>query len=582
MPGWYIHMDAARKALSALSSNAGAAGLFGELGPTADELSQIATSNPAYTALGAIGPDLFFLLPDFKPPLGNMLYGAANTIQELFTWLDENFLGPWEDQIGPIEDNTSDEVAAITGDLTTQINAIQSKFTSFLLDAVVVLASRTHDIFSILSSGVPAGYDEKVFFWSDMLHYRKTYHFAAYLWQKATAAGNPRFQAYALGWMTHVATDVVGHCFVNEKAGGPYRLHWQRHHLVENHMDAKVYDSERGGMPQYEMLSDAALHLWIAFNGDASSRVDFFQAQPGPSYPTGDRTPDLLGRTKAWDVDSDLPADLGDFVAAALREVYNDAVTATADPKGQAAAHPTIWDSIVPGTAGYIKGQDVVNTYWWLYHYTKWTTTDYYKIRRPSPPDAVIVAPFPSPPGAGTSDPGPGPSDDSTWHCFLETLLAIFCLDHLHRSDRRVAGHGARRSDHLRGHLSDSRAALRVCRAAALQRLAGDPLVPGDDWLHLSHEGRDECGPQHPGRGRWSFLAGGATSARRSIGRDSIAEHRVRALGIRWRAKLSNRCGHGPAGLFRERDRHGAAEFLPRLRAAQRVPASVALAVGGQ
>src|SRR5947209_15501047 len=40
--------------------------------------------------------------------------------------------------------------------------------------------------------------------------------------------------AFALGWMSHLATDVAGHCFVNEKCGGPYRLHWQRHHLIEN------------------------------------------------------------------------------------------------------------------------------------------------------------------------------------------------------------------------------------------------------------------------------------------------------------------------------------------------------------
>src|SRR5437870_13657807 len=77
-------------------------------------------------------------------------------------------------------------------------------------------------------------------------------------------------------------------------------------------------------------------------------------------------------------------------------------------------------------SAGYIQGQDVVNTYWWLYHYAKFTTTDYYKIRRPDPPDVLNIPPFPSPPGSGESDPGPGPSDSSDWHDFLEILLAIF------------------------------------------------------------------------------------------------------------------------------------------------------------
>ncbi len=72
-----------------------------------------------------------------------------------------------------------------------------------------------------------------------MLHYRKTYKFAAALWRNADC---PERKAFALGWMTHLATDVVGHSFVNQKCGGPYRLHPQRHHLIENHIDAWVYD----------------------------------------------------------------------------------------------------------------------------------------------------------------------------------------------------------------------------------------------------------------------------------------------------------------------------------------------------
>ena len=240
MPGWYIHMDAARKSLGALAANGGAAPIFASNGPSAAQISNIARKHPAYAALGAIGPDIFFLLPDFKPPVGSMLYGAANTIREIYTWWDDNFLGPWEKEIGPIADNLSDEVDAVTGGLASQLSAIMSRAFGFLLDTVLVMVVRQYDVFSFLGSGVPEGYDEQAFFWSDMLHYRKTYEFAAHLWKKATDMGREDFQAFALGWMSHVATDVAGHCFVNEKSGGPYRLHWQRHHLVENHMDAKV------------------------------------------------------------------------------------------------------------------------------------------------------------------------------------------------------------------------------------------------------------------------------------------------------------------------------------------------------
>ena len=426
MPGWYIHMDAARKSLANLNANSGAASIFGTNGPSAADIAGIAQNNPAYVALGAIGPDIFFLLPDFKPPVGTMLFGAANTIREIYTWWDDNFLGPWEDQIGPIQDNLSDEVDAVTGGLAGQLSSILSRAFSFLLDTILVMVVRQYDVFSFLGSGVPSGYDEQVFFWSDMLHYRKTYEFAAHLWKKANDKGDDRLKAFALGWMSHLATDVAGHCFVNEKSGGPYRLHWQRHHLVENHMDGKICDTERGSQPIYNMLSNSALHLWIAFNPDGSSHNDFFKPQPGNDYPTGDKTPDLLARHAVWDVDSDMPDDLGTFIAEALREVYNPAVTNSAGSKGQCADHPTIWESIVPGSGGYVTGEDVVNCYWWLYRYVKFTTTDYYKLRRPDPPDVIISTPFPSPPGSGESDPGPGPSDDSAWHDFLEILLAIF------------------------------------------------------------------------------------------------------------------------------------------------------------
>src|SRR5215469_2067353 len=110
MPGWYIHMDAARKALGALPANAGAAPLFAANGLNAAQITDIAKRHPAYVALGAIGPDIFFLLPDFKPPVGSMLFGAANTIEDLYTWWDDNFLSPYEDQLGPIFNNLSDQV----------------------------------------------------------------------------------------------------------------------------------------------------------------------------------------------------------------------------------------------------------------------------------------------------------------------------------------------------------------------------------------------------------------------------------------------------------------------------------------
>jgi hypothetical protein len=435
MPGWYIHMDVARQALQNLSANATAAKLFNQDGLSSAQIEAVGRANPTYVALGAIGPDIFFLLPDFKPPVGNMLWKLASTIKELYTWWDDNFLGPYESAMGPIENNLQDELNALSGGLKDTIETIFGEAFHFLEDFIIKLILEQYDFFGLLSSGVPAGFDERSFFWSDMLHYRETYRFGAALWQRASdpelfpdSETRARFQAFALGWISHLATDVTGHAFVNQKAGGPYRLHWQRHHLVENHMDAQVYDTEHGGQAIYDQSANSALHLWLAFNPDGSSRENLFAPEPNPPYPDGDHSADINGRHAVWDVDSDLPADLANFIADTLKAVFTTGLSAS--DKGMVACCPTIISALtgrVPyATSGYANADDVSGAYWWLYHYVKWTTTDYYKIRRPQPPDVFVVPSFPSPPGSGDSDPGPGASDDNSfWDDLLDFLLAL-------------------------------------------------------------------------------------------------------------------------------------------------------------
>lgn len=432
MPGWYIHMNAARKGIDALANNATAAPIFATNGPDAATLTAIARDQPTYAALGAIGPDIFFLLPDFKPPVGNMLWKLAGTIRDLYTAFDDHFLGPYESAMGPIGNNAADEINALTGGLKDTLETIFGQAFAILKDSIITLILQQYDFFGLLSSGVPAGYDEQTFFWSDMLHYRETYRFGAVLWQRASLEPDPelraRFQAFALGWMSHLATDVTGHAFVNQKAGGPYRLHWQRHHLVENHMDALVYNTDHGSQALYNQMANAALHLWLAFNPDGSSRVDFFKPEPNPTYPDGDHSADITGRHAIWDFDSDLPDELAQFLADALKAVYVPALS-TPDT-GLVACCPTIISSLdgrVPlATGGFAEKEDIIGAYWWLYRYVKWTTTDYYKIRRPEPPSMLVIPSFPQPPGSGDSDPGPGASDDnSTWDDILDFLLML-------------------------------------------------------------------------------------------------------------------------------------------------------------
>jgi hypothetical protein len=426
-------MNVARKAVANLASNPLAAPIFANNGLDAATITAIGQANPTYVALGAIGPDIFFMLPDFKPPVGNMLWKLASTIKDLFTAWDDTFLGPYESAMGPISDNLNDELNALSGGLKDTIEQIASQATKLIQDFILKLILQQYDFFGLLSSGVPTGYDEQTFFWSDMLHYRQTYRFGAELWQRANALQDPtqkaRCQAFALGWMTHLATDVTGHAFVNQKVGGPYRLHWQRHHLVENHMDAQVYNSDHGTQQLYFEMANSCLHLWLAFNPDGSSRESFFQPEPNPFYPDGDSSADIVGRHAVWDVDSDLPDDLAQFLSDALKAVFTPALVTP--QTGMAACCPTIistLDSRVPiATSGYAEKDDIVGAYWWVYKYLKWVTTDYYNIRRPPPPQVIITPSFPQIPGSGDSDPGPGASSDNGfWGNLLDLLLALF------------------------------------------------------------------------------------------------------------------------------------------------------------
>ena len=423
MPGWYIHMDVARNALNqnpnpmttTLKTNADAARIFNSMGgPSANQLSMIANDNPTAVALGAIGPDMFFLLLDFQNKPG--LQEAANFILGLYKAWDENFSGPFHDNLDPIMQNAKTAANATTGSLLDATTKIFTDGANVLLDAVEVLLTRQIDVFSLLSSGIITGGDEQTFMWSDMFHYRKTYEFAHKLWQNSLAARNQTAQAYALGWMTHLATDVTGHSFVNEKCGGPYRLHWQRHHLIENHMDAKIYDSEfaMSGSQKatnYQMISCSALHLWLAFDGGA---VNFFDNSMRPSYLTGDDSFSDNSRRQAWDVDSDMPDDLVKILAKTIQDVYNDANIMVADPRGQCASHPTNLSN-----NGFPKEDDIRTAYALLYEFVKYTTTDFYMLQRPGPPSPLGDLTLPSYPPFDLS------IDSNPWHDILEILIAM-------------------------------------------------------------------------------------------------------------------------------------------------------------
>ena len=270
MPGWYIHMEAAKKTADQLRN--GDVPIDFPIGKDgAIDLGEIAYKWRNYLAAGALGPDIFFLLPDFSGDKGNVLRTIIDWIRDVWEVLDEEFLKRWNEWAAPVISGVGNVINQISGGVAREIGTMLQELAELIKDAILGLLTKLYDWFGLLTSGVPKGWGDSGFYWSDMFHYRKTFEFARKLYENATTE---QHKAFALGWMSHCATDVTGHSFVNAKCGGPFRLHWQRHHLVENHMDARVYDAQHGGTEPYGEMDTAALHFRLAFrNGQQAPQI---------------------------------------------------------------------------------------------------------------------------------------------------------------------------------------------------------------------------------------------------------------------------------------------------------------------
>ena len=437
MPGWYVHMEVAKKMADRLRA--------GDVPPdfpggaaAAQQLGELAHEWRNYLALGALGPDIFFLLPDFKSTTGNVLLHFVDWVRDVYEVIDEDFLSKWEKWIGPVSSGAGDILNHVTGDVLGEIGQALQELGGAVQNAVLDLITRLWDWFSLLSSGVPQGFGETAFFWSDIFHYRKTYAFPRELFR---TAGSDQLKAFALGWMAHCAGDITGHSFVNEKCGGPYRLHWQRHHVIENHMDAFVYDSQHGATEPYGEYGTSALHFRVAFrkrndapyNGaEDAPAYDYFTGFPFyDSSPAGD-----FQREQLWDLDSgDMPDELCDHILQTMRTIFGD------DPTGQ---NPKIFDEpriltddppqFRDGNSGRPSRETMQDTFWTLYHYLKFVTTDGFTPRRPPAPEWIDPGTFNPPPFPGSDagvgdDPSRGedPGDDDSFN-LLDLLLALFAV----------------------------------------------------------------------------------------------------------------------------------------------------------
>jgi hypothetical protein len=420
MPGPNIHISSMRHAAEGLGRGFVPAGSDRIdphwVGTDPKQLAGILKANPNFASLGAVGPDLFFFLPDFRDnhgiPISSVLVTVLDFLKGLYDTLDP-FMSKWEHYLGPISEDTGEEMSRLTGGMSETVGNISGELSSILITALEDFITQQSDWWSFFSLGLNQGFDEQAYFWSDMLHYRNTGQFARALWRNAEKVNSDQARAYALGYMTHVGTDVTGHAFVNSISGGPFRLHWQRHHLVENHMDAFWYlrDSlgPRAG-DQYPQLTESALYYDIAFQDRT------FNPVLRPAYPTGGTMRENWERKRMLDIDSSLPDVVGNVLLQSMIDVFY-----------QGGKHP----KILRDNDGKPSADLIAQAYSLLFEYLKLVTVDGCAHEPPDPPDVFPNLDFPtmsdpagdSAPGGGGG--GGGGSDGNFWDDLLSFLLSV-------------------------------------------------------------------------------------------------------------------------------------------------------------
>jgi len=426
MPGPYIHISAMRNAARTLKNEGyhPKRGPGGRLNPDwtgADPktLGNLMEQHLNFGSLGAIGPDILFFLPDFRDshgiPISSVLVTVLSFLEDAYAALDP-YVTKWEKYLGPISEDTAGEMSRLTGGLSETVGDISGELSSILMTLLENFLIDQADWWGFFSLGLNKGYDEQAYFWSDMLHYRSTGLFGRTLWQRANdrKTGSDFQRAYALGYMSHIGTDVTGHSFVNTIAGGPFRLHWQRHHLVENHMDAFWYledgdpDAPRNASG-YGQLTESALYYDIAFAEDGHSGVT------RPGIPLGDTLREKWERKRLLDVDSKMPDEIATLLIDAMTSVFYTA----------GVPHP----KILRDNDGRPDAKLIGDAYDLFFRYLKLVTVDGFSHEPPQPPDVFPNLQFPTPSDPGSdappSDGGGDGGNGSFWDDLLNFVLSV-------------------------------------------------------------------------------------------------------------------------------------------------------------
>jgi Zinc dependent phospholipase C len=209
---------------------------FSELGKapkqTTRSLDPIVRHFPEMASLGAIGPDLFYYLGE-GPIITAAVADVLHFLHQISSVIGE--VGSLAQQAGM--PNIGNRINQIGDTVNLAVGTAQSG----LLAAVVVLNEVITGSRLFNPSEQQEEKPESDWNWGDILHDRISGVFANKLLNTAIQSKNYPLMAYSCGYMTHLATDFVGHPYVNTVVGGPARGWNMRHTLAEKFMDASVF-----------------------------------------------------------------------------------------------------------------------------------------------------------------------------------------------------------------------------------------------------------------------------------------------------------------------------------------------------
>jgi Zinc dependent phospholipase C len=193
-----------------------------------------------YAVLGAMGPDIFFTMLDYG--------GGQQQIEDLALKVAGTFRCVGE-LTGEVNRYISTAVDKFTDGVWKSIQETFTFLTGILEGGVLdLLIDQNNFWFFFLPLRQVDDYRQN-WYWADYLHYVNTGCFTQKLLDNCRdqQAANPNapatkcLAAYALGYLTHYVGDTIGHAYVNRIVESPWRNCWQRHHLVENFIDAYVW-----------------------------------------------------------------------------------------------------------------------------------------------------------------------------------------------------------------------------------------------------------------------------------------------------------------------------------------------------